>query len=156
MQPIPLSQGLYTKVDDWNYDWLNQWKWYANKCGGGYRAQRNDIIDGKHVIIRMHRQIMGTPFGKDVDHIDHDDLNNQEYNMRNCTHQQNQQNRTPSSRAKYSGVVTIKNRPHIYARIKVNGVQIWLGKFKTVKEAAQAYDKAAKEHFGEFANLNFK
>lgn len=40
------------------------------------------------------------------------------------------------------------------AKIRVNTKEIYLGLFKTEKEAALAYNRAAKKHHGEFAYLN--
>jgi hypothetical protein len=38
----------------------------------------------------------------------------------------------------------------------MNGKNIYMGSYKTEREAAMAYDDAAHKHHGEFANLNFK
>ena len=35
---IPLTQGKYAIIDIWNCEWLNQWKWYAQKDGIKYKA----------------------------------------------------------------------------------------------------------------------
>jgi hypothetical protein len=34
MKEIPLGNGQFTKVDDEDYEWLNQYKWYAYTVGG--------------------------------------------------------------------------------------------------------------------------
>jgi hypothetical protein len=90
----------------------------------------------------------------DVDHIDGNPLNNQRNNLRICTHHQNCLNNRGCGKNRYKGVYKIKNT--IYSRIQYNGIDRYLGSFKTEEEAAMAYDKEALVLFGEFANLNFK
>jgi len=58
MKEIPLGDGLTTKVDDEDYEWLNKYKWYAfgdRKSGKLFAA--HDRPDGKRVF--MHNVIMG-------------------------------------------------------------------------------------------------
>jgi len=58
--------------------------------------------------------------------------------------------------SKYRGVSWFKRDECWRTWIYYNGKQKHLGYFQTEEEAALAYDEAAKIHYGEFANLNFK
>jgi hypothetical protein len=147
MKIIKLTQGQFSQVDDEDYEFLNQFKWQAYKAPNTYYAMR----ESKGKTIRMHRIIMKTPSNLMVDHIDHNGLNNQKINLRNCNASQNQCNKKPIGSSIYLGVNIC-----IRATIRINNKNVNLGSFKTEIEAAKAYDKAAKENFGEFANLNFK
>ena len=102
----------------------------------------------------MHRFIMNATKGMEVDHIDHNGLNNQKSNLRNCTKKENTRNRRAYGKSQYRGVDFHKGQ--MRARIGCNGQSIHIGYFKTEKEAALVYDLKAKELFGDFAYLNFK
>ena len=165
MKTIELTQGKVVLVDDDDFEYLNQWKWFANGNHGIlYAIRRGLMIDGKQKTIRMHRVIMNTPKNMNVDHIDGDGLNNQKKNLRNCTLAENNRNwrkqkiKTSIYKGVHYNISKFKGYTHIYIRacIRVNNKLIALGNFKTEESAARAYDEAAKIYFGEFANLNFK
>ena len=158
MKEIKLTQNKATLVDDEDFDFLNQWRWYAFKADKTYYAQRIDKINGKTKSLFMHRLILKTGKGQESDHKDRNGLNNQRNNLRICTRQQNNMNRMSSGIIAFKGVNcnVNENRVKKYsATIKKNNKQIFIGRFKTPKEAALAYDKKAVELFGEFAYLNF-
>jgi hypothetical protein len=93
---------------------------------------------------------------QDIDHIDHNGLNNQKDNLRICTRKENLRNsRTRSKISKYKGIKLNTRTGKYGARIKINGEYLWLGTCESEELAALAYDKKAKEIFGEFACLNF-
>lgn len=154
MKLIKLTKGQFAQVDDDDYEWLNQWKWQALKYSNTYYARRQTCYKGKSTTVRMHRLVNNTPDHLFTDHIDHNGLNNQKSNLRNCTLSQNQQNRKSFGRSKYLGVVF--DGTLIKATIQINKKSIHLGNFKTEEDAARARDKASLYYFGEFANLNFK
>lgn len=54
---------------------------------------------------------------------------------------------------KYKGVSKGSGKNY-RARIKIDGKELRLGTFSDPIDAARAYDRAAKEFFGEFARLN--
>ena len=145
-------------VDDEDYDYINQWKWYANKIHRTYYAMRRRYTTENGPLIRyMHREIMEVDIDKQIDHKDGDGLNNQRENLRICTCAENSHNmrKFRGKSSKYKGVSVDKNG-YITAYFYNNSKSFYIGRFKTEESAAKAYDKMAREYYGEFANLNFK
>ncbi len=158
MKYIELTQGKRAIVDDEDFERINRWKWFANKMRDGtYYAGRTKIFaDGSKLHLKMHRIIMNAPRSVQVDHRDHDTLDNRKLNMRLCTSAQNAANRRPGNNgsSKYKGVSWWKRGEKWQSYIKHNYKKRWLGYFVNEIDAARAYDVAAKRLFGEFAWLN--
>jgi hypothetical protein len=102
MRKIPLSQGLFALVDDEDFEYLNQWKWYAAKGEHTTYAQRTDRSTGKKLTVRMAQAILKTKDKQLTDHKDGNGLNNQRYNIRACTRHQNAMNKRIVNRGKTS------------------------------------------------------
>jgi len=98
---------------------------------------------------------MKTSKGMDVDHIDHDGLNNQKSNLRNCTRSENAQNQRHYASSDYQGTSWHKRSRKFRSQIGVKGNRIHLGFFNSEIDAAKAYDKAALKYYGEYAKTNF-
>ena len=155
MKEIKLSQGKVALVDDEDFEYLNQWKWTAAKGGHTFYAIRNYMIDGVVTRVYMHRLIIKPEGRSQVDHKDHNGLNNQRSNLREVTHAQNQHNRTTKGfSSKYKGVDFNKRKGKWRARITKNCQQIHLGEYSSPEEAAIVYNKAAITLHGEFAHIN--
>lgn len=114
-------------------------------------------IDGK--IYRLHRLAWMYMVGyvpKHIDHIDRDRKNNRWSNLRGASCKSNAGNSGvhKHNTSGYRGVSQNTRSGKWHAQIKINGKQTYLGRFDTPEDAAEIYDAAAKEHFGEFATLN--
>lgn len=113
--------------------------------------------------VYLARLLMGEP-DCHVDHISGDTLDNRRSNLRLATPAQNSKNQKPTGRgtSRFKGVSWHKTRhgrpisgKPWRATITVDRKRFYLGFYPEETAAAAAYDAAAREHYGEFACLNF-
>ena len=148
---IPLNWGQFAIVDAADFDWLNRYTWRLTDGHAGiYYAGRCER--GKTIL--MHREIMQTPPGLVVDHINHNPINNRRSNLRNCTPEQNRRNRRAThTKSGFVGVYPYGKKWQ--AKIHRGGKIVYREVFDDKVEAAKARDRKAYELFGPFAYLNF-
>jgi hypothetical protein len=142
-------------IDDSFYPHLKDYKWgilKRNNLRHAYRRKNNRNL-------YMHHEILPIKKGQCIDHINGNGLDNRLENLRIATKMENGRNRGKTKRntSGYKGVSLKKDckRSKPYrATIVVNRKQIFLGNYKTAKEAAKAYNLAARMFHGNFAKLN--
>lgn len=144
MKKIKLTKGQVTLVDDEDFKWLNKTRWYA-RWSKSEKVFYAVSAQGKLLI---HREIMKTPKGLVVDHINHDTLDNRKENLRNVTQRQNTMNSKPRKNNKVGLKGVFIDRGRFRAQITLSGKNVYLGWYKTKEEAAQARKKAENKHFG--------
>lgn len=154
MKEIPLTQGKVTLVDDEDFEWLSKFNWHYGCKGYAVRGIHHTGKEYMHVAIMHATSIF------QVDHKNLNTLDNQKSNLRICTQIQNSRNIgiSKANKSGYKGVSKHgdpRYKKEWMALIYLRGKGIHLGSFFTKEEAARAYDRAAKNLFGEFAQLNF-
>lgn len=151
---IPLTQEKNAIVDAKDFDWLSQWNWTAwwNPSTKSFYARRYVRNSNPQL---MHGLLVDS--SEEVDHRNRNTLDNRRDNLRPATHAQNNRNRGRNSNnaSGFRGVTWSKKRKKWVAQISKDHRGFFLGHFQKAKDAAKAYDDAAREMFGEFASCNF-
>ena len=127
----------------------------AQTISGRWKAQKDlgtgrFYVLGKHRsrpdrYVFLHRLILSAKPKMEVDHINHDTLDNRRHNIRSVTKSENLQNRIGATRRSESGIRNVswyKRTQKWRARITVNKEVHYLGHYPTKEAANLAAEKA--------------
>lgn len=150
---VPLTNGYEAIIDaeDVELADINSWQSLTDYRGdGSIRA-----IYARNGRKYLHRVIMQSPYGYQVDHINGNGLDCRKSNMRIANNMENGFNqKTPcNNTSKVKGVNWRKSHSKWEARIMVDGKRKNLGLFDNIKDAAASYAKASALYHGEFGRL---
>lgn len=144
--PVLSSSGSYFIVSFEDYERVSARSWSVSS-DGYIRTTEN------HKNLPLARWLLDAPEDKEVDHINGVKADNRRENLRLCTPSENKSNRGLQKNNKL-GVKGIHfGYGKFQANIKKDGKRHYLGAYKTIQEAVDAYNKAARELHGEFAKL---
>ena len=132
--------------------------WSAQINRNYFYATAYLTVGERQAAVTLHRLLTEAPGHRVVDHISGDTMDNRLANLRICTHKQNARNMIHSRKGSSSFRGVCRRRNKWQAQLHTghpNDRVITVGFFSTEIEAAMAWDRAAIEHFGEFARLNF-
>lgn len=152
---VPLTRGEFAIVDSEDQENIEKFNWFCMDCNGIlYAARWSKKSEGRSKrLIFMHRFLSTAVAGSlDVDHKNHNGLDNRKENLRGCTRSQNNYNLRKNSKntSGFKGVYYEASRDLWCAKIRIEGVRKNLGRFKTPEEAHEAYCEASIEHHKEF------
>jgi hypothetical protein len=153
---VPLTRGAFALVDAADADAVLRHSWCLHSNGYAARARRSEDGPGPGMIY-MHRSILNAPAGVPVRHsLGASRLDNRRATLQLATWVQIKAglDLRKDNASGYRGVTWAK-RGRWQAQIQVEGKRHFLGYFTVKEDAARAYDAAAREAFGEFAQLNF-
>lgn len=150
---ITLPCGTVALLDIEDLPLLAGYRWYRFKLKGKnityVRGRRPGQTSGG---VFLHRLVFGDT---GIDHANGDGLDNRRSNLRRATPQANAFNQGKHrGQVQYKGV-TLDQRGRYRARLTMEGRTLLNSSHDTPEAAAQAYDAAARQHFGVFARLNF-
>lgn len=160
MKKIPLrardgSVRAYAIVDDADFDWLNQWRWFLDRGRKGYAMRQERIRPGLQRPIAMHRFILGLERGdpRQGDHRNSNSLDNRRVNLRIVPPGANAQNRVSNhnSTSRYRGVYWSPAAGKWYACARLNKKLHHLGVYDDEHEAGRVAAAFRAKHMP-FAN----
>lgn len=150
-----VPSGQEVVVDASQKEFVRSRKWYAT--GPKHKQYISCFLykDGKQKSVSLHRALMGSPDGMQVDHINGNPLDNRLCNLRIAKRAENMWNmgRNSKNTSGYKGVSWMATNNKWQVKIRVNGERKWLGLFDTAEEGYAVYCEAARKYHGDFVNV---
>lgn len=154
---IVISDGNVAMIDSSDLHLVNGYRWSIcwHPDTDTIYAHANTRSKQPRTTIKMHELIIPPIEGMEVDHRDHNGLNNRRSNLKSVTHGVNMHNQGPrkDNKVGLKGVYAVRDK--FRAQIRVNGELMNLGYYETPADAANAYDKHARIVYGENFRSSF-
>jgi len=154
MKTIKVGLNHISFIDDVDYEEVKKLNWILHHTGGIKYAR--SVPNKKYPkTILMHRWILKTKKGLEVDHINHNGLDNSRMNLRECEHADNMvnQKKPKNNTSGYKGIIKCRKGFRIYL---TRGKTLFQkAGYKTIEDAVVAYKIEAEKIHGEFANKKY-
>lgn len=150
---VYMEEDSLKKMTDFKY------KFHVCWSKSGYYLYATEYLgkkEGKYKYqtIKFHRFIMNAEKGQDVDHKNHNTLDNRRKNLRLTDRKQNSKHRGVNNSNNKSGYRNVcwdsKNKKWL-VQLQVNGKNTRLGRFDDVHEAGKFAKEMREKYYGEFA-----
>ena len=159
MKKIKLTQGKFAIVDDEDFEYLNRFYWQIYKSGDGIVYPVRAVPTERRTIsIRMVNLIVNGKKGHYLRHINGDRLDCRKENLELLSTNHKRQlrrniNPKDGRTSIYRGVYRkLSNGSKCWvAQIGHKNERIHIGNFYKEKDAARAYNKRAREIYGDLA-----
>lgn len=136
------SKGNKTLVDSEDIPLLKEHYWYEDSRG----YWLSHFPQG---VVYLHKYVMRAHSECEVDHVFRNRSDNRKSQLRKCSRSENCRNRKVPKNL--TGVVGVYRSQGKYnARIFIQGKEISLGRFDTLREASKARKEAVDKYYGEF------
>ncbi len=156
MKKIELNNGKFALVDDEDYAYLSRFNWSLS-CGR-YVVLQIYQHNGKSVSLSMPEFLIKKEFfWQDFIYKNKNPLDNRKENIMLGDHSSRlsySRKRTAKTSSQFKGVAWSKQKQRWRARINFHQKEIHIGFFINEIEAAEAYNKKAREIYKEFAYQN--
>lgn len=154
-----ISKGIKVKIDREDLERVSEKTWRVTTGTTGRPRVVTSIRTPEGIRnVTLGRFLMDPPKKKQVyPRRFNEGLDYRKHNLVICTVKERQRllsKRRVETSSKYKGVSYSQADKKWKAGIEVNGKGINLGHFKDEKDAARAYNAAAKKHFGDIAYQN--
>lgn len=142
--------NCYAIIDKEDYEIVKDYKWHGRKSM--YTTYVLTNIKGTRKKLRLHNIILPCNSLYEVDHINHNGLDNRKDNLRIVTRSQNNMNqKTPvNNTSDHTGVSFNNQHKKWEAYITVNRYTYKLGMYLNKCDAVKARKEAEIKYFGEF------
>lgn len=138
------GKGIVALIDEEDMERVSSRPWWVK----GHTRRVYTTIKGKNVY--LHRFIMNAPKGIEVDHINHNPLDNRKSNLRFATRSQNEQNKPPDvvgGRSGHRNVYWVEANQKYRVLLMLNKRNIHFGYFSNLDEAAAVARRARQQVF---------
>lgn len=150
------------KVINFPYSWHSAYRKKTKSFYVNSTVHTGEKINGKwfHYTLYLHHFLLGYDRENkiDIDHINHDTLDNRKGNLRPSTRKSNSKNRNGknvNNQSGYRNVAYIKREKHPYwVQLIVNGKNTCLGKFDDPDEAGLFAEEMRQKYYKEYAGEN--